>query len=255
MDISVCTQKLPLGLYAKRLDLSLSNEPHALDLLERHAPSVPAPLLIDTFQGPDGRERFIMTAVPGERLADVFYRMSYAERNKCADDLAEIVDRIRRIPNTTEYRFANTLGGPITDHRATSTQCGPFYTEDEFNRHLTKGIGSVLKKKMLSMQYNDHRSVFTHSDFWMTNILVNRGRLSGIVDWECAGYMPEYWEFTKAIWGVSNNEDGEIFFWKVFGDKYKAELEAERVLWPLFPFGGPDGNECSSTSSSGSDSE
>ncbi len=28
------------------------------------------------------------------------------------------------------------------------------------------------------------------------------GRVTGIVDWECAGWYPEYWEYTKAHFAV-----------------------------------------------------
>jgi hypothetical protein len=31
---------------------------------------------------------------------------------------------------------------------------------------------------------------------------MGRGHLSGIVDWECAGFYPEYWEFTKLVYGA-----------------------------------------------------
>lgn len=33
------------------------------------------------------------------------------------------------------------------------------------------------------------------------NILVENGHISGIIDWEQAGWYPEYWEYVKAMWG------------------------------------------------------
>lgn len=33
------------------------------------------------------------------------------------------------------------------------------------------------------------------------NILVEHGKLSGMVDFGCAGFYPEYWEYTKGIYG------------------------------------------------------
>ncbi|KAL2223341.1 hypothetical protein M432DRAFT_598196 [Thermoascus aurantiacus ATCC 26904] len=47
--LSPLVQRLPLGLYIKRCTRSQENEPNALKLLEQYT-SVPAPLLIDTFQ-------------------------------------------------------------------------------------------------------------------------------------------------------------------------------------------------------------
>jgi len=40
---------------------------------------------------------------------------------------------------------------------------------------------------------NNYRICFTHGDLRPHN-LVENGRLSGIVDWETAGWFPEYWE-------------------------------------------------------------
>lgn len=33
----------------------------------------------------------------------------------------------------------------------------------------------------------------------MHNILVEGGRITGIIDWEYAGWYPEYWEYVKMI--------------------------------------------------------
>ena len=38
---------------------------------------------------------------------------------------------------------------------------------------------------------------FTHSDITPRNILVKDGKITAIVDWEMAGWYPEYWEYTR----------------------------------------------------------
>jgi thiamine kinase-like enzyme len=55
---------------------------------------------------------------------------------------------------------------------------------------------------------NQARVVFTHCDLALQNILVRAdgdGQLSiaAILDWEHAGWMPEYWEYCTAMshWG------------------------------------------------------
>lgn len=45
-----------------------------------------------------------------------------------------------------------------------------------------------------------HRITFTHGDLKAYNILVgDDGHLSGFLDWESAGWYPEYWDFTTAM--------------------------------------------------------
>ena len=44
------------------------------------------------------------------------------------------------------------------------------------------------------------RSVFTHADIAPHNILVDdKGQITGILDWELAGWYPEYWEYANIM--------------------------------------------------------
>jgi thiamine kinase-like enzyme len=44
---------------------------------------------------------------------------------------------------------------------------------------------------------------FTHSDIAPRNILVKNGKIAAIIDWETAGWYPEYWEYIR--WEASNH--------------------------------------------------
>jgi thiamine kinase-like enzyme len=37
--------------------------------------------------------------------------------------------------------------------------------------------------------------VLTHGDLDWSNILITDKKVSGIIDWECSGYFPAYWEW------------------------------------------------------------
>ncbi|KFY11324.1 hypothetical protein V491_07258 [Pseudogymnoascus sp. VKM F-3775] len=189
-DISEVVQQLPFGLYAK-CNHTHSNEANALRLLEREAPSIPAPLLIDTFCH-NSYDWFISTRVPGTRAHGLLHRTSYPERDQLAADLSHFIAQMQKIPNTTPYRFANITGGPIYDRRIDSPGAGP-------------------------------------------NVLIDGGRLSGIVDWESAAFMPTYWECAKAMRTARSEEAKEIYE-KIWGDKFEVELEPERWIWNAFPF-------------------
>lgn len=66
-------------------------------------------------------------------------------------------------------------------------------------------------------------------------MLIDGGRLLGIVDWESAAFMPTYWECAKAMRTARSEEAKEIYE-KIWGDKFEVELEAERWIWNAFPF-------------------
>ncbi|KAI0483120.1 hypothetical protein GGR56DRAFT_623020 [Xylariaceae sp. FL0804] len=54
------------------------------------------------------------------------------------------------------------------------------------------------------MHRSAHDILFTHGDISMRDLLVDaHGRLSGIVDWEMAGWYPGYWEYMKAPFGTT----------------------------------------------------
>ncbi|CAG8285396.1 unnamed protein product [Penicillium nalgiovense] len=78
-----------------------------------------------------------------------------------------------------------------------------------------------------------HAIVFTHGDLNPRNILAENGKITGIVDWENAGFFPEYWEYTKMHYTIRH-----VIRWladvvdQVFED-YRDELHVENMLSDL----------------------
>lgn len=50
----------------------------------------------------------------------------------------------------------------------------------------------------------DYPVVFTHGDIAARNIIVRDGHVAALLDWEYAGWMPEYWEYAFALRGMEN---------------------------------------------------
>lgn len=52
---------------------------------------------------------------------------------------------------------------------------------------------------------------FTHADLTLSNIIISgeldSQRIAGIIDWEQAGWYPEYWEYCKLHFGVAENHE------------------------------------------------
>lgn len=67
----------------------------------------------------------------------------------------------------------------------------------------------------------------------MRNVMVQDGKFSGFVDWENAGWYPEYWDYTKAHYVTKFYKRWlrmiDLVF-KGFGD-YQEDLAIERRLW------------------------
>jgi hypothetical protein len=59
------------------------------------------------------------------------------------------------------------------------------------------------------------------------------GHVSGFIAWECAGWYPEYWEFTTPLrWRSQDPIKGSLFL-ELGGDGYHKKLESELAIMEL----------------------
>ncbi|KAF3264087.1 hypothetical protein TWF217_003246 [Orbilia oligospora] len=81
----------------------------------------------------------------------------------------------------------------------TETPRGPYSSEEGFSQGI---IDTVLEKEatafprlvceMVKDILKGHKIVLTHGDFLPRNILAKDGKVVTILDWEMAGWYPEY---------------------------------------------------------------
>ncbi|KAI0839737.1 kinase-like protein [Hypoxylon sp. FL0890] len=235
-------QRLPLGMYLKTSpnmwNTSLSNEYETLDLLRRRT-DVPVPKPLDIVS--DDKDTYLVVSrLPGQLVG---YRIDFLSDEKLCNlvrDLQYCLKTMRNLQRDpgVQGTISNTTGQAIYDGRIIAAVeydesrgefIGPFSTEDEFNKILrSPHIPDVMHR-------SGHQIVFTHGDINMRNILVDKnGRLSGIVDWETAGWYPDYWEYTKAYyitklkWRWLRDVIDATF--RDLGD-FSDDLDVERKLW------------------------
>ncbi|KAG8428737.1 hypothetical protein J3459_002474 [Metarhizium acridum] len=250
LDDADNVQRLPFGLYLKyRGEPDLQrNEFHALKMIQQHT-TIPAPRALDIVSKniPNANDDFdpsptsvsylLITRVPGITLAQGHDALSDQDFQTISLQMKHYISQIRDIPKIVNPQMAicNTLGEACRDHRIKyADPIGPFPDEASFSQQL---------------RYSDepsrrgHRIVFTHADLNPRNILVDKvhyedgshgWQISGILDWETAGYYPEYWDFTKAMyegfrWPKRYNDVVKDIFAE-FGE-YSRELEVEKRSW------------------------
>ncbi|KAK2740529.1 hypothetical protein FQN55_008872 [Onygenales sp. PD_40] len=139
----------------------------------------------------------------------------------------------------SQFQICNSMGGGILDWRIPDSQREElrFSTESEFNKYLTDPLRDEIRKRAAVSHDVRHDIVFTHGDLNPRNILAENGKITGIVDWENAGWFPEYWEYTKSHYTVRS-----LIRWladlvdQVF-EGYRDELHVENMLSDLLgPF-------------------
>ncbi|KAG6080945.1 hypothetical protein E4U15_003096 [Claviceps sp. LM218 group G6] len=233
-------QRLPFGLYLKttptRRYPMLANEFAALQLVRRHT-SVPVPSALDLAS--DAENSYLLTTkVRGIPLGRCIDTLSRDEVTTLVGDLQKYLSELRAIPKevSPKYAITNALGKACYDARimmgsqydeARGDFFGPFVDEDDFNDTLRcVPLPNVLHS-------SGHEIVFTHGDLNMRNIMMYNGRLSGFIDWETCGWLPDYWDYTKAHFITKLNRRWLKIVDAVFGKlgNYEAELSVERQLW------------------------
>ncbi|KAI3392414.1 hypothetical protein diail_5720 [Diaporthe ilicicola] len=251
---------LPFKKIAK-LDVS-SGEIAAMEFVRANT-TVPIPKILEVHdKQPDGSAHIVMSQVPGDDLEDVLHTLSDGQIASIVKELAGYLGQLRQLEPPKNAASASTTGkqndGPLIggvggvpghDVRLGSAGWGPFRSLADFHTHLRFGepLEDWEHEPAVTAVHGkgdgEYRLRFTHADIALRNIRVRGGRIVGIIDWEFAGWYPEYWEYTKMHYGGA----GERPAWRKFFDaveaeegiqKYTEELRAEEAIWARAgPFG------------------
>lgn len=161
--------------------------------------------------------------IEGEDLGRSWGKYTSTEKQIISADLKKHVTELRSLP-VADY-IGSVHEGPVTDvilewsttsrgqsqrayqnfdRKSLSRSLGPFKSEADFNTTIanafvagSKGqIGPYIRGML---DAHKHGIVFTHGDLRPDNVIVKNGRVTAIIDWEMAGWYPDYWEFVKAF--------------------------------------------------------
>uniref|UniRef100_A0A0B7KC47 Aminoglycoside phosphotransferase domain-containing protein n=1 Tax=Bionectria ochroleuca TaxID=29856 RepID=A0A0B7KC47_BIOOC len=153
---------------------------------------IPAPRFLEANTTPDGRS-IRMSYVHGESPDTLWPSMTVNQKKDIASQLRIIIEQMRSVTPP-----ANLIGAcdgtEIRDTRA-------------FTRRLR----------------TNHRVVLTHCDLAPRNILVQEGKIQGLVDWEDSGWYPEYWEYVKFFQRPAD-KDWKLYAQEIFPELYHEEL-------------------------------
>ena len=174
----------------------------------------------------DGYGEILMTFIPGIPLDTCWDRLNDSTKERLCRKIWEMVEQLRQIPKPEHLKesFLCYTDGtcskdvliaeledpprPLTDNEAVRERiCQRYY---HFNgRRYTID-------EMYNMLPHSDASVFTHADLATRNIMVdeNTYQITGVIDWERAGWYPDYWEYAN-IWKPSEDE---TFDWQRWMD-------------------------------------
>jgi len=110
--------------------------------------------------------------------------------------------------------------------------------EDDFDENRKGLKAKELYKNLIATQPKNEELVFTHGDFCLPNIIINRGKISGFIDLGRAGVADRYQDLALALRSISSNFGREYipFFLKAYGLKELDETKVDfyQLLDELF---------------------
>ena len=209
-----------------------------MQFVARHT-SIPVPKVYCAFER-EGCKYILMERVQGKILWADWLARSAESKEKILAQIKDMVDQLRRIPAPSGQGISNVAGGPLFDGRLSGRSYhGPFDTLQDFHRHLRESYEGELEDateaNKLVEWHNKYcgKPVFTHGDLSTLNIIAQGDKVVGIIDWETAGWWPEYWEYTSA-WHVNPYNE----FWREEVDRFlepKVEqLDMEKIRRKFF---------------------
>ncbi|OSX61548.1 hypothetical protein POSPLADRAFT_1145115 [Postia placenta MAD-698-R-SB12] len=218
---------LPFGLYLKK---TTRQEALATEYVRQHT-TIPVPKVLDVVPFHD-RFYVLMTKAPGEQLekrAGHISSLSPRQLQVLQDTLRDWFDQLRALVPPDPHAVCGFGGNGVRSFRISYDRyVGPFASEMEFNKRLLQYNEATHTELAAASHSKSHRIYFTHGDINPTNILIDEDmRPVALVDWECASWMPEYWEYTTALYFMyPNYTEWCDLFTGIFPD-YRVELEVE----------------------------
>ena len=189
--------------------MELLREKERLDWLQGRLP-VPDVLGYETA---DQNEYLLLTALPGRDAAT----LAAAEPNeKIVHLLATGLRAIHAIP-IHDCPFGMTLDREI--ERARHNVVKSFVDEADFDCTRLGRSAAELFGEMLSRKPADEDLVFTHGDYCLPNVMIDRDEISGFVDWGRAGVADRYKDIALVARSLERNtgEDLTLTFFEAYG--------------------------------------
>ncbi|KAG8629841.1 hypothetical protein KVT40_001460 [Elsinoe batatas] len=183
-----------------------------------------------------GQLRYIeMEFVQGEDLERAWGKLTHDQKSSVIQEITLFVSEMRQLTPPTGRAVSSATGNAKRDGRVGSRMFGPFKDHSAFHSllhgHLSPGdVTQAFGPEVMEVHSRDYKTMFTHADICLRNVIVRDGKVAALIDWAYAGWYPEYWEYTKLHYGQLNVPD---WYGPLSSSlaRYEEELQVERLLW------------------------
>lgn len=166
---------------------------------------IPVPKVIRDWVDGDGRYFVMNERIVGQTLEEAWPSLSEPQRIDIADQVVQVRKQLRSITSTSIQCVDQTPCYPGLLFFDLEPR-GPFHSDQELWDALAISLGHLpqaalenLKKRLPECE----PYVLTHCDLNLGNIMVQDGKVVGILDWEYAAFLPIWHEYVSASFGFT----------------------------------------------------
>ena len=198
--------------------------------------TIPCPKIYRTYRRSNGL--FIeMEYIPGTNLETAWDAgLTETTKQEIGNNIRGFVEQLRALEPPKDVAVGSPYGRQLKDGRISFNPIPSFETISSFHAFLESGLSQaqVLElKRTHGERVQVYRTFFSHADVCARNFILKDDGSLVWIDWEFAGWWPEYWEYTKSHFAVFKELPGWLEMIEKSLPVYTAELERERSLWQL----------------------
>ena len=204
--------------------------------------NVPIPRILFSVYSP-GNGQIGMSLVPGVTLESIWDGLDECNKARLCVEIGAMIAQWQQIPPPPHlahlYQCLADGSPATTDPLLQDLEDPPrsLYTDEAvrhriYQRYL-RYYGLRYADSLLSMLPQSKVSLFTHGDVAPRNIMVDKDyRITGIIDWELAGWYPEYWEYAN-IMKPTRDQDWQSWMDRTAMQRWDLSgiIAARRVLF------------------------
>lgn len=232
------------GVVRKRGRRVTRNEEAALQLVRKHTNVHVPEVYIAHWFLEKGEEigSILMEQIEGHTLKSIWNSFDAINKERICLDIWAIIKQLRQIPKPLEFQHIYQCGADGSTSRDVllkDLETPPKSIADDtalrarINERYLHYNGVSYREHLPDFLPHSDTAVFTHGDIAPRNIMVtDSGSITGLIDWENAGWYPDYWEYAN-IQKPSADED-----WMAWMDQTKPTnwditgiMKARRVLF------------------------
>jgi aminoglycoside phosphotransferase (APT) family kinase protein len=202
-------------------------EVQAMEYIRQHT-SIPVPKVFKVYkqEGSD-REDVVMGYVGGQTLEEAWPKMTKVLKQAVVKELAGYIEQMRKLVPPRDGFVGSVSHGTGYDHRFGGDRFGPFNNMKDFHTYILRhdSLDAWREERdvvQVHSRPNSYASKFTHGDLVPSNVIVKDGKIAAIIDWETAGWFPEYWEYTKIR-----------YQWRPYREEFYREIDRVMVTYPV----------------------